>query len=98
MKERLFGRLGKIGSQVFISATSLRQEIEALSVERLERLSRRLNLARRAEVESLQAIIKEMRKVQEELRARVEALEGKKGVNTSLRNKAKKPPSKVRAK
>lgn len=110
MKERLFGRLsngvapitaklGKIGSQVFTSATSMRQEIEQLSVERLERLARRLNLAKRSEIESLQAMVKEMRSVQEEIRTRLGALERVAGVNSSLRNKsvAKKTAVKRRA-
>ncbi len=99
MKERLLGRLGKgvapitaklgkIGSQVFTSATSMRQEIESLSVERLERLARRLNLAKRSEIESLQAMVKEMRDVQEEIRARLGVLERAAGVNSSLRNKS----------
>lgn len=99
MKERLLGKLGKIGSQVFISATSLRQEIESLSVERLERLARRMNLAKRSEMESLQAMVKEMRNVQEEIRSRLGALERDAGINSSLRNKspAKKSVVKSRA-
>lgn len=106
-KERLLGKLGKIGSQVFISATSLRQEIEQLSMERLERLSRRLNLVRRAEFESLQAMVKEMRTVQEEIRGRLTQLERAQGINSSLTRKASrktffntsgKSPAKSRAK
>lgn len=106
-KERLLGSLGKIGSQVFISATSLRQEIESLSTERLERLSRRLNLVRRAEFESLQAMVKEMRAVQEEIRGRLSALERAQGINSSLTstgsrkysaNTSGKSPAKSRAK
>ncbi len=106
-KERLLGRLGKIGSQVFISATSLRQEIESLSVERLERLSRRLNLVRRTEFEVLEEMVKEMRGVQEELRARLTVLERAQGIKTSLKSKSGvkasrksggKSPAKSRAK
>jgi BMFP domain-containing protein YqiC len=89
-KERLLGRLGKIGSQVFISATSLRQEMEALSVEKLEQLARRLNLVRRGEFEIVQAMVKEMRQVQEELRSRLVVLERAQGINSSLRNKSLK--------
>jgi BMFP domain-containing protein YqiC len=89
-KERLLGRLGKIGSQVFISATSMRQEMEALSVEKLEQLARRLNLVRRGEFESVQAMVKEMRQVQEELRSRLLVLERAQGINSSLRNKSLK--------
>lgn len=99
MKERILGRLGKgvapltaklgkLGSQVFTSATSMRQEIESMSVERLERLARHLNLAKRSEIESLQAMVKEMRSVQEEIRTRLGALERAAGVNSSLRNKS----------
>ena len=100
MKERLLGRLGKVGSQVFTSAASIRQELEALSIERLEGLARRLNLVRRAEFESVQAMIVETRKVQEEIRARLSKLEAAQGINSSLRNKspAKKSPAKSRAK
>ncbi|MDX1923581.1 MAG: hypothetical protein SFW65_10695 [Alphaproteobacteria bacterium] len=95
MKERLLGRiaplsakLGKMGSQVFTSATALRQEIESLSIERLERLARNLNLAKRNEFESLQAMVKEMRNVQEEIRTRLDVLERAAGINSSLRNKS----------
>ncbi len=95
MKERILGRiaplgakLGKMGSQVFTSATALRQEIESLGVERLERLARNLNLAKRNEFESLRAMVKEMRNVQEEIRTRLGALERAAGINSSLRNKS----------
>jgi BMFP domain-containing protein YqiC len=81
-KERILGRLGKIGSQVFVSAASMRSEIESLSIERLERLSRRLNLVRRDEFEALQAMLKEARLAQEDIRARLKKLE----VNSSLTN------------
>ena len=106
-KERLLGNLGKIGSQVFVSATSLRREIESFSAEHLERLLRHLNLVRRAEFESLQVMVKEMRVVQEEIRTRLAKLERHQGINSSLtgkssrkhsRNVSGKSPAKSRAK
>lgn len=102
-KERLLGNLGKMGSQVFVSATNLRREIESFSTEHLERLLRRLNLVRRAEFESLQTIVKEMRVVQDEMRARLANLERRQGINSSLTRKpSRKPigksPAKSRAK
>lgn len=98
-KQRIFSRIGEIGSQVFTSAASMRSEIEAVTTERLERLARRLHLVRRDEFESLQAMVKEARNAQEELRARLDRFEGKgkKEVKTSLKA-SRKSLNKRRAK
>lgn len=67
---------GKVGGRAFISLTAMKQEVEALSVERMERLARRIGLVRRAEFEDLQAMVKEMRRTQDALLQKIESLMG----------------------
>lgn len=72
------GRLGKFGSKAFISLTSLKQEIESVGADRLEKLARRLHLVRRAEFQDVQAELKQIRKNQDDILIRLAAMEGHK--------------------
>lgn len=72
------GRLGKLGSKAFISLTSLKQEIESVGAERLEKLARRLHLVRRAEFQDVVAELKQIRKNQDDILAALAALGGAK--------------------
>jgi BMFP domain-containing protein YqiC len=88
-REKLFGRLGKLGSEALISAANLKREVEAQGLDRLERLAKRLKLVRREEFESLQAMIRAARENQEKILARLSTLESTVGIKTP----AQKPKS-----
>jgi BMFP domain-containing protein YqiC len=89
-KEELLGRLGKWGSRAFVSVSALRQEMESIGLDRLERLAKRLNLVRRAEFEALQDMVRQARLRQEEIHSRLDALESFTGLKKSLPKKGKK--------
>ena len=82
-KKRILGGLGKIGTEAFMSVTSLRREIEAMGSEKLEQIAARLNLVRREEFEILQMAIMRMEKNQAAMLARIESLEEKTGIKKS---------------
>jgi len=77
-RERILGKLGKLGSEALISAANLKREIEAQGLDRLESLARRLKLVKREEFESLQSAVRQIRENQEKILARL-------GVNESKR-------------
>lgn len=93
-REKILGEIGKIGGRIFVSASALRKEVEAISADKLEKLAQRLDLVRRAEFDAVESMLKESRRAQEELRARVVELESQLGVKRS----DKKTPSKTGAK
>lgn len=76
-RDKVLGKLGKIGGRIFVSAAAMRREMEALSVEKLQRLASRLELVRRDEFEAVQAMAKEARLAQIRLEKRLDALEKK---------------------
>ncbi|MBI3418524.1 MAG: hypothetical protein HY053_00110 [Proteobacteria bacterium] len=84
-RERILGRLGKLGSEALISAANLKREIETLGLDRLERLAKKLKLARREELESIQASLKEARAIQEQIHARLGKIELKLGITIPAR-------------
>jgi BMFP domain-containing protein YqiC len=93
-REEIFGRIGKMGGKLFVSAASLRQELEALSIGKLEALARRLDLVRRSDFEAVEAMAMEARRKQEELQRRVDSL----AAQISGQSTGKKLPSKRGAK
>jgi BMFP domain-containing protein YqiC len=74
-RKEVLARFGKLGSEALISAVNLKREIETQSLDRLERLAKRLKLVRREEFESLQTSLKQARAIQEKLEARIAELE-----------------------
>lgn len=88
-REKLLGRLSKLGSDAFISVQSMRQELENLGTERLSKLAKRLDLVRREEFEAVQAMVKAARLSQEALSARLAAVEKKLGVKKVITKKTK---------
>lgn len=93
-REKILGEIGKIGGRIFVSASALRKEVEAMSADKLEKLAQRLDLVRRSEFDAVESMLKESRRAQEELRARVAELESQIGAKRS----DKKLPSKTNAK
>ena len=97
-KKRILGRLGRIGSRAFVSVAALRQEARAEASERLERLAKSLKLVRREEFELVEEMVKKARALQEEILARLTALErafaGKTRPNESRRAKRKSQAAK----
>jgi BMFP domain-containing protein YqiC len=82
-KKRILSGLGKMGTEAFMSVTSLRREIEAMGAEKLEQIAARLNLVRRDEFEILQIAITRVEKNQAAMLARIESLEEKTGIKKS---------------
>jgi BMFP domain-containing protein YqiC len=74
-RKEVLARFGKLGSDALISAVNLKREIETQSLDRFERLAKRLKLVRREEFDSLQSSLKQARVIQEKLEARVKELE-----------------------
>jgi BMFP domain-containing protein YqiC len=92
-RKEVLARFGKLGSEALISAVNLKHEIETQSLDRLERLAKRLKLVRREEFESLQASLKQARAIQERLEARVKELESlaaNRGKPQTIHRRAKK--------
>jgi len=92
--KNIFGRISKFGSAAFISAQSVRQELESLSSERLQRLASRLGLVRHDAFLEMQAMLHAARESQEALLARVGVLEEKLGIVPMAETKK---PSKKKA-
>jgi BMFP domain-containing protein YqiC len=82
-REKLLGRLGKLGSEALISAANLKREVEAQGIDKLERLAKKLKLVRRAEFESLQAMIRAARETQEEILKRLSTIESTVGIKAA---------------
>lgn len=90
-QKAFLGRLGKLGSQAFVSLTSMKQELEAVGAEKLERLARKLQLVRRDEFEDVQAQLRQLQKEHQNLLARFRdgaAPSAGKGKKTASRGKS----------
>ncbi len=74
-REKILGKLGKLGSEALVSATHLRREVEALGMDRMEHLAKRLKLVTREEFDQLRAMVKETRAIQEQLMHRLSQLD-----------------------
>lgn len=97
-KKRILGKLGWIGSRAFVSVAALRQEAQAEATARLQRLAKGLKLVRREEFELVEEMVKKARGQQEDILARLAALErasgGKKRRGESRRAKQKSQAAK----
>lgn len=93
-REEVLGKIGKAGEKLFSTTSSMRQELEALSLAKLEKLAARLRLVTRAEFEEVQEMIKAARREQLALAKRIETLEG----GAARKSPAKKMTSKRGAK
>ncbi len=90
-REKLLGRLGKLGSEALISAANLKREIETQSLDRLERLAKRLKLVKREEFEALQAMLRQARENQEKILNRLTHIEAKLGIKPAPQARAEPP-------
>lgn len=92
-RKEVLARFGKFGSEALISAVNLKQEIETQSLDRIERLAKRLKLVRREEFESMQSSLKQAHAIQERLEARIAVLESQaanRGGAQTIHRRAKK--------
>ena len=96
-REKLLGRLGKIGSEALISAANLKREVEAQGIDKLEQLAKRLKLVRRGEFESLQAMIRALRETQEKILQRLSTIESTVGIKPAAQ-KSKSGRAKLKKK
>ena len=76
-RNRLLDDLARVANGAAGVATGMRDEVEALVQERVERVLARLNLVTREEFEAVKAMAAKARSEQEALEKRVQALESK---------------------
>ena len=72
---RLFDDLARVASGAFSTLSGLREEIETRVRERVERMAADLDLVTREELDAVRTMAANARTAQEELRAKVAALE-----------------------
>ncbi len=87
-RAEILGKLGKLGSQAFVSAATLRREVESVAADRLEKLAKNIGLVRKEEFEQLRALLVAARREQDELRGRLESVEKKLNLKSSAIKKA----------
>ncbi len=76
-RNRLLDDIARVANGAAGVATGMRDEVEALVQERVERVLARLNLVTREEFEAVKAMAAKARSEQEALEKRVRALESK---------------------
>jgi BMFP domain-containing protein YqiC len=76
-RNRLLDDIARVANGAAGVATGMREEVEALVQERVERVLARLNLVTREEFEAVKAMAAKARSEQEALEKRVQALESK---------------------
>lgn len=91
-RSRLLDEVARLANGAAGVASGMREEIEALVQQRLERVLADMELVRREEFEAVQAVAIKAREEQEALEKRVAALEKK------LAARARKAPAKSAAK
>ena len=74
-RNRLLDDIARVANGAAGVATGMRDEVEALVQERVERVLARLNLVTREEFEAVKAMAAKARSEQEALEKRVQALE-----------------------
>jgi BMFP domain-containing protein YqiC len=74
-QNRIFDDLAKVAGGALGALSSLKQEIEAMVRERVERFMSENNMVPRAEFDAVKAMAAEARAEQERLNARIAALE-----------------------
>ena len=82
-QNRIFDDLAKVAGGALGALSSLKQEIETMVRDRVERFMADNNMVPREEFEAVKAMAAEARLQQERLAARVAALEAQLGVKTS---------------
>ncbi len=87
-ENRLFDDLARVASGALGSLSGMRAELETCIHEQVERVLDRMNLVRREEFDAVHAMAAKARLAQEQLEARVEALEAR----LAQRARARKPP------
>ena len=89
---RFLDDAAKLAGGAIGSLTGLKREIETLARQQVERLLARMDLVTRDEFEAVKEMAAKARAEQEDLAARLAALEGKAAAKP--RSKAKKPAAK----
>ena len=87
-RSRLLDDLARVANGAAGVAGGLRDEVEALVQERVERVLGRLNLVTREEFEAVKAMAAKARSEQEKLEARLRALEEKQAKPGSAKKSA----------
>jgi BMFP domain-containing protein YqiC len=87
-ENRLFDDLARVASGALGSLAGMRAELESRIHEQVERVLDRMNLVRRGEFDAVQAMAAKARLAQEQLEARLEALEAR----LAARKGPRKPP------
>lgn len=78
-RSRLLDDIARVANGAAGVATGMREEVEALVQERVERVLARLNLVTREEFEAVKAMAAKARSEQEKLEKRLKDLEASKG-------------------
>ena len=81
-RNRLLDDIARVANGAAGVATGMRDEVEALVQERVERVLARLNLVTREEFEAVKAMAAKARSEQEKLEKRIRALEAPKAEDT----------------
>ena len=90
-RSRLFEDLARVASGAVSTANSMREEVEELIQQRLERMLNHMNVVPREEFDAVRDMAAKARAEQEKLEQRVAALEAK------LADKAKNPARRASA-
>lgn len=80
---RLFDDLAKVASGAASTLVGIKQEVDALMHQRLDRLIANLDLVRRDEFEAVQAMAANARAAQERLEARLDEVEARLGASSA---------------
>ncbi len=92
---RLFDDLAKVAGGAVSLLSSVRKQIEADTMTHLNGFAGKLDLAERKELDRLLAIVGQLRLEQEQIKLRLDALEGKKPASKkTVKTSVKKPTPK----
>lgn len=87
-QNRIFDDLAKVAGGALSALGALKQEIEAMVRDRLERTMADANFVRRDEFEAVKAMAAQARSEQERLEARIAVLEKTQGKSSPARKKS----------
>jgi len=74
---KFFDDLARVATSAAGSVLDMKRELESMVSTQLEKLLQKMNLATREEVDTLQAMLAKARSEQDELKKRLDALEGR---------------------
>ena len=88
-RSRLFEDLARVASGAVSTATSLREELEEVIQQRMERVLSRMNVVPREEFDAVRDMVAKARAEQEKLEKRVAVLEAELAAKPKRRARAK---------